>query len=110
LLDQCLRCVWHYELLFEPGMQGGVGLNELLGRTTGVKPSDPRPSGATLASGVSDYEPGRRVRFRFDPRLELTGHHEFEVESRHSRTILRHRLEATPRPHAHRLAADLSCA
>jgi hypothetical protein len=46
---------------------------------------------------VSNYQPGRRVRFRFDPRLGLLGHHEFEVAARAGRTVLRHRLEASPR-------------
>jgi hypothetical protein len=29
---------------------------------------------------VAEYEPGRRVRFAFDPRIGLTGHHELRVE------------------------------
>jgi hypothetical protein len=40
------------------------------------------------------------VRFRFDSRLGLLGYHEFEVATRAGRTILRHRLEATPRGRA----------
>lgn len=47
---------------------------------------------------VSGYEPGRRVRFEFDSRVGLTGHHEFEA-IRHDRggAVLRHTLEATTR-------------
>lgn len=49
----------------------------------------------SIRYAVSDYEPGRRVRFRFDPRLGLAGHHGFEVTTAAGRTTLRHRLEAT---------------
>jgi hypothetical protein len=63
-----------------------------------------RPLGVGASGGhgsiryaVSDYEPWRRVRFRFDPRLGLVGHHEFEVASRPGRTVLRHTLGATLR-------------
>jgi hypothetical protein len=45
---------------------------------------------------VSDYEPGRRACFRFDPRL-FDGHHWFELTTRDGRTVLRHALEARPR-------------
>ncbi|HET8651871.1 MAG TPA: hypothetical protein VFM13_04775 [Gaiellaceae bacterium] len=51
----------------------------------------------SIRYAVSHYEPGRRVRFRFDPRLGLVGHHEFAAASRAGRTTLRHTLVATPR-------------
>jgi hypothetical protein len=63
-----------------------------------------RPLGVGASGGngsirysVSEYEPGRRVRFRFDPRLGLIGHHEFAVATGDGRTTLRHALEAIPR-------------
>jgi hypothetical protein len=45
---------------------------------------------------VSDYEPGRRVTFRFASRRRFPGHHWFEVFTRDGRTVLRHVLEAQP--------------
>lgn len=45
---------------------------------------------------VSDYEPGRRVCFRFDPSI-FDGHHWFEVTTRDGETYLRHVAEGHPR-------------
>lgn len=45
---------------------------------------------------VCDYEPGRRVCFRFDPRM-FEGRHWFEVVTRDRRTVLRHVVEGSPR-------------
>jgi hypothetical protein len=53
----------------------------------------------SIRYSVSDYEPGRRAAFRFDPRTGLAGQHWFEVASREGRTTLRHTLEAAPRGH-----------
>lgn len=45
---------------------------------------------------VSEYEPGRRVSFCFDPRMFL-GRHLFEVTAQNGRTTLRHVTEGQPR-------------
>lgn len=43
---------------------------------------------------VAAYEPGRRIRFRFDPALGIDGHHELVVEPvATDRCVLRHELE-----------------
>jgi hypothetical protein len=65
-----------------------------LDRSLGVGASGGHGS---IRSAVSECEPGRRVRFRFDPRLGLSGHHELEVATGAGLTSLRHTLEATPR-------------
>jgi hypothetical protein len=45
---------------------------------------------------VTEYEPGRRVRFEFDPECGFRGFHEFSLEALGaSRTRLRHELRAT---------------
>lgn len=65
------------------------------------------PGGAGLAVGahgghgairytVESYEPGRRVTFRFSPRLPLVGTHEFFVDPAAGGTLLRHELVARP--------------
>ncbi|GAA0718245.1 DUF2867 domain-containing protein [Dactylosporangium roseum] len=41
---------------------------------------------------VEEYEPGRRVRFRFDPAIGLEGHHELRVEAAGRRAVLVHEL------------------
>lgn len=47
---------------------------------------------------VSEYEPGRRVRFAFDPRIGMDGFHEFSlVALAWGQTRIRHELECTPR-------------
>ncbi|WP_184365252.1 DUF2867 domain-containing protein [Nocardiopsis metallicus] len=47
---------------------------------------------------VSEYEPGRRVRFEFGQRTGLGGFHEFTIEPRpDGSSMLRHRIEASPR-------------
>jgi hypothetical protein len=45
---------------------------------------------------VCDYEPGRRVCFRFDPRM-FAGYHSFEVLTCDGRTVLRHVIEGQTR-------------
>ncbi len=63
----------------------------------------PLSVGATGGHGpiryrVSEYEPGRRVRFEFAPDTGLRGHHELVVEPRPGgSSVLRHRIEATAR-------------
>jgi hypothetical protein len=45
---------------------------------------------------VSEYEPGHRVRFEFDPRTGIRGFHEFTVEPHpYGSSVLRHRIEAS---------------
>ena len=46
--------------------------------------------------GVTEFEPGRHVRFTFWPRTGLDGWHEFEVEERGGRSLIRHSLIAQP--------------
>jgi hypothetical protein len=51
----------------------------------------------SIRYAVGECEQGRRVRFRFDPRLGLAGQHEFEAATDAGPTTLRHTLEVTPR-------------
>ena len=45
---------------------------------------------------VVEYVPGERVTFRFDPRIGVSGTHEFEVvPDRNGGAVLRHAMEAT---------------
>lgn len=47
---------------------------------------------------VSDYEPGRRVRFTFHPEAGLDGYHELAVEPRgRGRCVIRHTLDGSGR-------------
>ena len=47
---------------------------------------------------VAEYEPGRRLRFTFDPRAGLRGHHEFRiVPEGPARCRLVHTIEGTAR-------------
>jgi hypothetical protein len=101
----------HERVLDAPPAEVGALIDGLAGDGDRLWPSDrwpamrlDRPLGVGASGGhgsiryaVSDYEPGRRVRFRFDPRLGLAGHHEFAVATGAGRTTLRHALEATPR-------------
>ncbi|GAB3193162.1 hypothetical protein GCM10027061_25290 [Nesterenkonia suensis] len=44
---------------------------------------------------VTAYEPGRRIRFAFDPTCGLSGHHELSVMPSGSSVIIRHELHAS---------------
>lgn len=47
---------------------------------------------------VTEYEPGRRIRFEFDPASGIEGHHELTVEpSASDRCVMRHELEGAAR-------------
>ena len=45
---------------------------------------------------VCEYDPGRRVRFRFDPRMFI-GYHQLEVSGEDGRATLAHVVEGEPR-------------
>jgi hypothetical protein len=101
----------HERVMHAPPTEVGTLIDGLASEHDRLWPSDrwpairlDRPLGVSASGGhgfirysVSDYEPGRRVEFRFDPRTGLAGRHWFEVGSREGRTTLRHTLEAAPR-------------
>ena len=100
----------HERVLDAPPAEVGALIDGLASDGDGLWPSDRWPAmrldcplrrGASGGHGsighaVSDCEAGRRVRFRFDPRLGLVGHQEFKLATRAGRTTL-HTLEATQR-------------
>jgi hypothetical protein len=104
-----IRLVHERELDATPAQVGGL-IDGLASAEDRLWPSDrwppiwlDRPLGVGAKGGhgpvryeVSDYEPGRRVCFRFDPKT-FAGHHWFEVTSRDGRTLLRHVAEGRTR-------------
>jgi hypothetical protein len=101
----------HERALDAPPTDVGALINGLASEHDRLWPNDrwppmrlDRPLGLGASGGhgfirysVSDYQPGRRARFRFDPPTGLAGHHLFEVASCQGRTTLRHTLDAAPR-------------
>lgn len=104
-----IRLVHERELDATPAQVGGL-IDSLASAEDRLWPSDrwppiwfDRPLGVGAKGGhgpvryeVSDYEPGRRVCFRFDPKT-FVGHHWFEVTTRDGRTLLRHVAEGGTR-------------
>ena len=101
----------HQRVLPLSPSEAGALLDGVASSEGGLWPTDRWPSmrldrglgvGASGGHGpiryeVSDYEPGRRVTFRFSPGFPVAGHHWFEVFTRDGQTVMRHEVEARPR-------------
>jgi hypothetical protein len=62
----------------------------------GLRPGS-RGGHGPVRYSVEAYEPGRMIRFRFDPAMRMRGHHEFRIEPLDAgRTRVAHILTGTP--------------